>query len=207
MCNKLNTYAEGGVSYFNFRQMFFPLAIVDTVPDTLYHRALYAQAFHETGGFSSRVWKETKNMFGMRPSLTRTKYYCDILETQSGKYATYDDFDDSIKDRIDLDNNFRRETDLRTLDDVRNYMDHVKFKGYATDPDYVQKWTNVYNQIFRDSDDPSDEVSLGNGGSSDYSQEGNGTSFFGLFKIKSWLLWFVLAGAIAFTYFRYFKKK
>lgn len=139
MANKIN----------DLNHIDYPLFLqIMDAEDSFYTRALYSQAVHETADFTSRIWKETKNAFGMRPSVSRHKFYSWKLTTGTGDYAGYDTHKDTISDRVDLDRNFNRKTDLLNLQDVADYMAHVKEKGYATDPEYVRKWKFIYNREF-----------------------------------------------------------
>lgn len=115
--------------------------------DSIYLRALYAQAVHETGRFTSSIYKNANNMFGMRPAQTRTKFYDSVFNTGSGEYASYSNLALSLADRIDLDKwNKISLPDHDTR--VNQFYTDVWNKGYATDPNYVSKATAVFNQIF-----------------------------------------------------------
>lgn len=119
--------------------------------DHYYYRALYAQAKLETG-FSSRLYKECNNMFGMRPSKKRQKFYIGIDDTagRNGEFAIYSGLDMSIFDRLDLDTDFGNGgADLTTKKDLIPYMNAVQDDGYCFDcPKYVQSWSATYNEIF-----------------------------------------------------------
>lgn len=60
-------------------------------------RLLFAQAFHETGGFTSRSFKEENNLYGMKVPSRRA-----FLGKKSAKsaYAKYDNVQDSLKDML-----------------------------------------------------------------------------------------------------------
>lgn len=177
MCDKNNLYAEAGVDYRTFR--IFANNFGNPLPDTHLMRALFSQAYLETGNFKSDIWKKTKNAFGMRPSQQREKFYCWVHSTATGKYAGYNSHFDSIQDRLDLDDNFNRDNDLKSLSDVRNYMEEVYEDGYATDPNYVDKWKNVYNSLF-----PNDDANYENYGST-YTETGDNWEENDQFKPKS----------------------
>lgn len=128
--------------------------------NTVYAQVLYAQAYHETGGFKSSLFETANNLFGMRPSTKRNKYYDTVISNGSGDYAKYATVNYSLIDRLDLDsyNGVLIPTDV---DDVLSYMNTVQSKGYATDPSYVAKWLKILQQLsspdaiggFSDSDD------------------------------------------------------
>lgn len=119
--------------------------------DHYYYRALYAQAKLESG-FNSRLYTEANNMFGMRPSKKRKKFYIGIDDTsgRNGEFAIYSGLDMAIFDRLDLDVDFGNGgSDLKTKADLIPYMNAVQEDGYCFDcPKYVQSWSATYNEIF-----------------------------------------------------------
>ena len=117
------------------------------IKDSYQARALYAQATHETGRFTSRVYREAKNMFGMRPATKRTKFYTSILNTNQGQYASYADIGDSLVDRLDWDNDWNLVMP-RDGTEIQPYIDAVKSKKYAEDPDYTKIWYDWYLKLF-----------------------------------------------------------
>lgn len=65
-----------------------------TVQDQNTRMLIFGQFYHETGGGTSRVFKEQLNMFGMKGATSRTN-------SQSGTvagYAVYDSLEDSLDD-------------------------------------------------------------------------------------------------------------
>lgn len=117
------------------------------IKDSYTARALYAQATHETGRFTSRIYREAKNMFGMRPAQKRTKFYVSILNSDTGQYAAYADVGDSLADRLDWDADWSM-VNPRDGTEIRRYMDAVQSKGYAKDPDYIKHWYDWYLNLF-----------------------------------------------------------
>lgn len=84
----------------NYQQF---LDLID-VPDSYYMRALYGQSALETGNFSSNIYLNHNNLFGMRPSQKRERFYQDIYNSpKNGKFAKYDSLAYSLLDRINLD--------------------------------------------------------------------------------------------------------
>lgn len=116
----------------------------------VYAMALYAQAVLETGNFTSRLFKDHNNMFGMNPAKVRTRFYDDVTSSSEGSKASYASPTQSMLDRVDLD--FYNKVSLPTqVDEVRRYMSVVQSKGYATDASYVAKWAEVLKRL-ADSD-------------------------------------------------------
>lgn len=108
-----------------------------------YARALTAQAWHETGNWTSNVWNQANNMFGMKVAQKRP-------QNNSGSYnsyATYSSWEDGVLDRIALDTYFKTEKP-EDNSQVLFYMKEVQLKGYAEDGSYVTKWHNIYNQLY-----------------------------------------------------------
>lgn len=140
MTNVLNPYQNGQLDYNTF-------LFEAQQPDNYYARALYAQYIHETGRGTSRIFNDANNLFGMRPAQVRQMFYIDTMTTATGNYAVYEYIKDSIDDRLDLDAYNNIQVPL-TNSDVPQYYADIITKGYATDPLYIQKVTNIYNQTF-----------------------------------------------------------
>ena len=128
----------------------------------IYAQVLYAQAVHETGNFTSNLYKNYNNLFGMKPSRAREKYYNSEIDLGSETFASYDMPLKSVLDRIDLDvyNNVAIPFDV---EDVVPYMEVVLRKGYATDPQYLGKWVNTLRNVGNDiggsgDDDEFDDI-------------------------------------------------
>lgn len=112
--------------------------------------ALLAQAELETDGFTSYGFAKRKNPFGMRPALVRPN----SQSGAQGGYATYITYWNAVRDRIQWDvyNNIAPPDKQPTVtmgDDtttpVEAYMEAVQAKGYAEDPEYIQKWMEQYD--------------------------------------------------------------
>lgn len=130
-------------------QQFLDKVSYGTNHDHYYYRALYAQAWLETGGFTSNIWLTTNNMFGMRPAQKRQKFYSGIYVSSNGKFASYDDVEDSIYDRLDLDTNFGNGgADLTSKATLTPYMNDVFEDGYTHESHYVSAWRSTYDQLF-----------------------------------------------------------
>jgi len=115
--------------------------------DLPYAMALYAQAWHETGNFTSNIYLNHKNLFGMKPSQNREQYYDDVYASPNGEtFASYPDVIRSLFDRIDLDD-YNRTVKPRTNDDIERYYQVIQSKGYASDPLYVSKLMDILHRL------------------------------------------------------------
>lgn len=112
----------------------------------IYAQVLYAQAKLETGNFTSNLFKSANNLFGMKPSQSRTRYYDSSVTVGSETFASYASPTYSVVDRADLDayNGVLVPVDV---EHIRGYMTAVLSKGYATDPNYITKWVDVLKNI------------------------------------------------------------
>lgn len=116
------------------------------------YRLLLAQAYFETGGYTSHGFKVRKNGFGMRPSVpnagnpqavrTRPKWWT----TEDNGFAAYPSYYAGCRDRIDLDQSNDispmnpRPSDM-TLEQW--YMESVMDEGYVPAADrqgYIVQW-------------------------------------------------------------------
>jgi uncharacterized FlgJ-related protein len=88
-----------------------------------------AQARLETGNFSSKVFRRTNNLFGMKVAKQR------LTTAKSGKgvYAYYDTWQLSVIDYALFQTSF-----LRGVDSEREYYNYLA-RNYAEDPKYVKK--------------------------------------------------------------------
>lgn len=124
----------------------------------IYALTLFAQAIHETGKFSSNVFLNAMNSFGMRIAGKRAQNNIGVLETKQGKYAVYSSVADSWRDRINLDF-FNKTAPPQEIADIPRYIQEVARKGYATDPAYVQKWLATTQKILISEGAPAGSVS------------------------------------------------
>lgn len=92
---------------------------------------IFAQAIHETGKFTSKVFKENKNLFGMRlPQVRET-----LAIGSKHNHAVYKNLLDSVRDY------FLRQKNFRIVDLAGpGYVRATVWSGYAEDPDYREKW-------------------------------------------------------------------
>jgi hypothetical protein len=192
---------------FNYERFKALYVIPFNSEDNFYNRVLFAQAFHETGNFTSRIFREAKNMFGMRPAQSREKFYIDTLTTSNGVFASYSGFFDSIRDRMDLDDYNDLNTDLRNKDDVLQYMMQVQAKGYAIETDYVDAWLNVYNNLFENKPYGPQEDTYGNYGEDGNSWTSDLDSDSSTSKLKKYLPYIAILGVAIYGYFKARKMK
>ena len=96
----------------------------------------YAQAMLESGDFSSKIFLENNNMFGMKQARSRINL---AVSTQHN-HAYFETWEDCL-----LDFAFHRATylsKLRTENDYYNYLG----KYYAEDPGYIGKLKTMVNK-------------------------------------------------------------
>jgi len=101
-------------------------------------KLIYAQTWHETGGFTSRIFKENRNLFGMRQAKIRENT---ATGTALG-HATYKNHFSSTRDYFLRQQNFK----IDSRSDNQFIIDTVA-SGYAEDRKYREKWLNVKNKI------------------------------------------------------------
>lgn len=99
---------------------------------------IYAQAKHETGNFTSPIFLESNNLFGMKqPSQRRTK----ALGTSRG-HATFKNWFTSIYDYFLRQKYFKisgKNTNAFIQDTVNS--------GYAEDKAYIHKWQALVKSL------------------------------------------------------------
>lgn len=136
----------------NFKNYFTTRGLPD-----VYAVVLYAQAIHETGRFTSNVYRNANNAYGMKVAKVRPQNRVGSF----GAYALYASVEDSILDRIAWDA-YNSISPVDNINDIQEYMRTV-IPRYAEDPDYFQKWFTYVREVlnqFRDSVDsvPNDEL-------------------------------------------------
>ncbi len=99
---------------------------------------IYAQAWHETGGFSSAIYKENNNLFGMKhPSVRKS--------TSKGSNRGHAVFASTWSSIYDY---FLRQSYFKiTYEDDLQYMETTQQSGYAEDFIYVTKWLGIYKAL------------------------------------------------------------
>lgn len=92
---------------------------------------IFAQAAHETGNFTSPIFKENNNLFGMRQAKVRKNY---ATGTARG-HATFKNLFDSVRDYFERQKNFK-------IDNRSNegFINTTVESNYAEDKQYKEKW-------------------------------------------------------------------
>lgn len=94
---------------------------------------VYAQAILETGTFTSRIFKENNNLFGMKVSRLRPTTH----KGEQNGHAYYDDWKDSVLDYALYQARYLN--GLKTREEYLSYLNRV----YAEDTLYVSKLKNI----------------------------------------------------------------
>jgi|WetSurMetagenome_2_1015567.scaffolds.fasta_scaffold289973_3 uncharacterized FlgJ-related protein len=84
-----------------------------------------AQARHETGNYTSKVYIQNKNCFGMRPAHKRTTTR--IQTEKETDYAVYETIENSVHDLAYWFSYNGLPKDYRTVED---YAEAIRSKGY-----------------------------------------------------------------------------
>lgn len=128
------------------------LNTASSVKDQFYFKALYVQAYHETGNFTSNVFHTCNNFYGMTAPNSR-HLYDEIKVFGSEKFASYKNFYLSHQDRFMWDNQSRYFSVPTSAIEVYNYYNYlVDVRHYATDPEYYNKLVNLFAQKSANSD-------------------------------------------------------
>lgn len=103
-------------------------------------KVVHAQAELETGKFTSGVYHENNNLFGMRhPSKRRTTSLGSGRGEDAQGQAMYSSRIDSIRDYF-----LRQEYFKISSENDDKFMNATIASGYAADKDYLKKWKSVY---------------------------------------------------------------
>lgn len=94
-------------------------------------KCLYAQAKHETGNFTSEVFKDNNNLFGMRQAFIRPR---DVEGTRHN-HAYYKNHRQSVIDYFLRQKYYK----LGNLTD-EEFMQATIQSNYAEDTSYITKW-------------------------------------------------------------------
>lgn len=95
---------------------------------------VYRQAYLETGGFTSNIFLENNNLFGMKlPYIRNTT----AIGSQFG-HAEYDNWIDSVEDMFLYQDYFSAD-----IEDSYNYYDFLEGR-YAEDVNYCDKLKDLY---------------------------------------------------------------
>ena len=96
---------------------------------------VYAQAKLETGNFSSKIFKENNNLFGMREANVRPT----TNKGTENHHAYFDSWYDSVLDYAMYSSAYLH--DIKTEDEYFQYLG----QNYAEDPNYIQVLQKVIN--------------------------------------------------------------
>lgn len=108
-------------------------------------KVITAQAMHETGNFTSRLYREQNNLFGMRHPILRETL---SLKEKNG-FATFADLGDSVKDLLLYYQAFDiKPKSWQGLKAVSDYVRIIKSKGYFTD-DYLPYFNAVRSHYLK----------------------------------------------------------
>jgi flagellar protein FlgJ len=92
--------------------------------------------------------KATGNWSGKVVEAVTTEYVNGIKQKRIEKFRAYDSYADSFKDFANLMRNTPRyENVMANLDNVQGYAKAMQKAGYATDPNYAEKLTNVIKKV------------------------------------------------------------
>lgn len=85
---------------------------------------------HETGTWTSRLFRDANNLFGMKQPMTRATYSVGPTKSSEGNFATFRSLDDSVKDLLLYMEEFRYPKDFLGIEDFIAFM---KYKNYYGD--------------------------------------------------------------------------
>ena len=95
------------------------------------------QSVLETGNFSSKIFNDFNNGFGMGvPRIRKSLRIGDYLASNGERFSTYKNFEDSVADYLLYADYFNMPTNFNRPE---QFVDFLVSKGYATDPDYGSK--------------------------------------------------------------------
>ena len=95
-----------------------------------------AQAIHESGNYSSKLFLENRNMFGMKCALSRIT----TCKGEQGGYALYNTWSDCVIDRALYSTTYL--SNVKTEDEYYNFLSQF----YAEDREYVNKLKRIIDQ-------------------------------------------------------------
>jgi flagellar protein FlgJ len=124
---------------------------------------MIGQAGHETGWGKSEIRmrdgtpshnlfgiKATSNWKGKVAEVTTTEYIGGVARKVTAKFRAYDSYEEAFKDHARLLSQSPRYSQaMAQTDSVRGYAQGLQRGGYATDPAYADKLTQVINTALR----------------------------------------------------------
>ena len=94
--------------------------------------------------------KATSNWTGKVAEVTTTEYIGGVARKVTAKFRAYDSYEDAFKDHARLLSQSPRYSQaVAQADSVRAYAQGLQRGGYATDPAYADKLTQVINTALR----------------------------------------------------------
>lgn len=105
-------------------------------------KLLEAQSMHETGNYTSPVFKNLNNLFGMKIPVIRHR----VNYGNNGTYSAYTDLDQSIEDQI----LYLRHVGFPTkIDGPEQFVRELKLRRYFTDDEsaYLKGVKFFYNKL------------------------------------------------------------
>lgn len=108
---------------------------------------VWAQMFHETGGFTSNIYRENKNLFGMKVSSSGAKGTNYEIGENRG-HAVYGSYFNSIRDYLGRQIYFaqRGHSNLIDADHYSLFLDALIKSNYAEDNLYAEKVEQLYKE-------------------------------------------------------------
>ena len=100
---------------------------------------VYAQAVWETGNFTSNVFKENNNLFGMKHVSKNGKRKTTSIG-RNRKHAVYENWKKSVDDYVLWQEMFKK-TPIKTEKEYYKMLGRI----YATDPNYVKNIKQLIN--------------------------------------------------------------
>lgn len=97
---------------------------------------VYAQAMLESGNFTSKIFRENNNMFGMKQARVRIN----LAKSTQYNHAYFETWEDCL-----LDFAFHRATYFHKLKTEQDYYNYLG-KYYAEDPSYIGKLKSMVNK-------------------------------------------------------------
>ena len=97
---------------------------------------VYAQAMLESGDFSSKIFQENNNMFGMKQARIRIN----LAQGTQHHHAFFENWEDCL-----LDFAFHRATYFHKLKSEQDYYNYLG-KYYAEDPSYIGKLKSMVDK-------------------------------------------------------------
>ena len=95
------------------------------------------QSVLETGNFTSKIFNDFNNGFGMGvPRIRKSLRIGDYLASNGERFSTYKNFEDSVADYLLYAEYFNMPTNFNRPEQFTQFLES---KGYATDPDYASK--------------------------------------------------------------------